>query len=330
MGNIREVWNGVRKNYYNQVKELASTRQRTQNYPSGLPWAESFGAAVQKNKFNGCEFIEMNGFDVTDLGNRGVQNATNRFTSMDRFCEKFPWQSPYVHAGNNPVNFVDVNGDSIWVSVVNQNTKTIDKYYWGTDSNGKQGFLDANKNLYTGNDQFVLDLTANITDLSSKSFGKSLVSDLSASTNNLTIAKSRDGENKADVNGTYILWEPKNTNGGISDGGGTSRPSFIGLGHEMAHIQDTWNKTIDNTTWVTIGSQTIPNSEKYATHVENQIRSEHNIPLRTHYGIQMVMGGIKMGLESTRIVFSGFSLFYKQYNCISPNGSLLPPIPFRY
>lgn len=30
-----------------------------------------------------------------------------------RFCEKFPWQSPYVHAGNNPVNYVDVNGDSI-------------------------------------------------------------------------------------------------------------------------------------------------------------------------------------------------------------------------
>ena len=32
---------------------------------------------------------------------------------MDRFCEKFPHQSPYVAAGNNPVNFVDVMGDSI-------------------------------------------------------------------------------------------------------------------------------------------------------------------------------------------------------------------------
>jgi RHS repeat-associated protein len=115
LGNIREVWNGIRKNYLGQVKELASTRQRTQYYPSGLPWAESFGAAVQKNKFNGCEFIEMHGLDVTDLGNRGVHNATNRFTSIDRFAEKFPCQSPYVHAGNNPVNYVDVNGDSISV-----------------------------------------------------------------------------------------------------------------------------------------------------------------------------------------------------------------------
>ena len=147
LGNIHEVWNGVRKNYYNQVKEAASTRQRTQYYPSGLPWAENFGAAVQKNKFNGCEFIEMHGFDVTDLGNRGVQNATNRFTSLDRFCEKFPWQSPYVHAGNNPVNYMDVNGDSVrvytetekfghtWISVGEGDNMIVYSYgrYNGTD-----------------------------------------------------------------------------------------------------------------------------------------------------------------------------------------------------
>jgi hypothetical protein len=48
---------------------------------------------VQNKKFNGCEFIEMHGLDATDLGNRSVHNATNRFTSMHRFCEKFPWQS---------------------------------------------------------------------------------------------------------------------------------------------------------------------------------------------------------------------------------------------
>ena len=34
---------------------------------------------------------------------------------MDRFAEKFPWQSPYVHAGNNSVNYVDLRGDSIWI-----------------------------------------------------------------------------------------------------------------------------------------------------------------------------------------------------------------------
>ncbi len=57
----------------------------------------------------------MHGYDVTDLGNRGIHNAKGRFDTMDRFAERFPWQSPYVHAGNNPVNYVDVNGDSVRV-----------------------------------------------------------------------------------------------------------------------------------------------------------------------------------------------------------------------
>lgn len=106
LGNIREVWRA----------DNNTTIQRTQYYPSGLQWSEGTNTGIQPFKYNGKEFVEMHGLDVTDLGNRGVHNATNRFTSMDRFCEKFPWQSPYVHAGNNPVNYVDVNGDSIIVA----------------------------------------------------------------------------------------------------------------------------------------------------------------------------------------------------------------------
>lgn len=107
LGNVREVWKAT--------DSVALTVQRTRYYPSGLPWEYLAGdsASLQPYKFNGCEFIETHGYDVTDLGNRGVYHAINRFTTMDRFAEKYPWQSPYVHAGNNPVNFVDVGGDSV-------------------------------------------------------------------------------------------------------------------------------------------------------------------------------------------------------------------------
>ena len=89
--------------------------QVTNYYLSGLLWATSpeQNADLQPYKFNGCEFIEMGGLDITDLGNRGIYHAISRFTTMDRFCEKVPWQSPYVFAGNNPIRFVDVRGDSI-------------------------------------------------------------------------------------------------------------------------------------------------------------------------------------------------------------------------
>ncbi|MDR2652657.1 MAG: DUF6443 domain-containing protein [Prevotellaceae bacterium] len=105
LGNNREVWNA----------NTQQTVQVTNYYPSGMPWAttQEQNPDLQPYKQNGCEFIEDYGLDVTDHGNRGEYNAINRYTTMDRFCEKVPWQSPYAHAGNNPVRYVDINGDSI-------------------------------------------------------------------------------------------------------------------------------------------------------------------------------------------------------------------------
>jgi hypothetical protein len=128
LGNVREVW---RAPYYHtslidydenwnpvwgQFTIAGETVQRTQYYPSGLPWAEGLNRGEQPYLHNSTEFIEMHGYDVSDHGNRGLYNAINRYTTIDRFAEKFPWQSPYVHAGNNPIRFVDARGDSIMVA----------------------------------------------------------------------------------------------------------------------------------------------------------------------------------------------------------------------
>nr|WP_302437609.1 RHS repeat-associated core domain-containing protein [Bacteroides intestinalis] len=44
----------------------------------------------------------------------GYYDATlGRFTTMDRFAEKYYSMSPYQYAGNNPVGNIDINGDSI-------------------------------------------------------------------------------------------------------------------------------------------------------------------------------------------------------------------------
>lgn len=95
----------------------------------------------------------------------------------------------------------------------------------------------------------------------------------------------------------------------------------------MAHIQDTWRGTLDQSTWVTVGGINIPNSEKYSTHIENQLRAEHNIPLRTHYGID-ASSGTRKGLESTRITFGGNSLFYSKE--VKINSLFKLSVPFNY
>jgi RHS repeat-associated protein len=95
-----------------------SVVQRTYFHPYGksIGNCESTGQTVQPFKFNGAEQETMMGLTQFDLGNRSLDYIYCGFPTMDRFAEKFPWQSPYVHAANNPVNYVDVNGDSIWFS----------------------------------------------------------------------------------------------------------------------------------------------------------------------------------------------------------------------
>jgi RHS repeat-associated protein len=46
-----------------------------------------------------------------DFGDRIYDSRVQRFLSQDRFTSKFPEQSPYSASGNNPVNYIDVNGD---------------------------------------------------------------------------------------------------------------------------------------------------------------------------------------------------------------------------
>ena len=181
LGNNREVW----------CANTNGTVQRTQYYPSGLPWAEGEGQEVQNKKYNGKEWIEAHGLDVTDLGNRGLYHATNRFTTMDRFAEKYPWQSPYVFAGNNPVNYVDVNGDSIRVTYYDSSNNQLYSYFWGIDTNGVRGFIG----YVAGTDGFIDELSKALTTISSKENGAELVDKIVSDTKKFDIYDTRNLSN---------------------------------------------------------------------------------------------------------------------------------------
>jgi RHS repeat-associated protein len=71
-----------------------------------------------KNQFlyNGKELVE--GFELGwyDYGARNYSATLGRFFNQDRFAEKYHSNTPYHYALNNPINFVDINGDSVWVT----------------------------------------------------------------------------------------------------------------------------------------------------------------------------------------------------------------------
>ncbi len=106
LGNVRTVANAggtpVQCNHY---------------YPFGLPMAETENAEQEKQpyKYNGKEFERKNGLNWMDYGARHYDAALGRFTTMDRFAEKYYSMSPYQYGANNPMKNIDVNGDSIVV-----------------------------------------------------------------------------------------------------------------------------------------------------------------------------------------------------------------------
>jgi RHS repeat-associated protein len=102
LGNNREVW----------LANTNSTVQRTQYYPSGLPWVTTWddNQSTQPYKYNGKEFVEMHGYDTYDYGWRGYYPALGSFTSVDPLAEKKTWMSPYVYCSGNPVNRTDPDG----------------------------------------------------------------------------------------------------------------------------------------------------------------------------------------------------------------------------
>jgi RHS repeat-associated protein len=46
-----------------------------------------------------------------DFGARCYDSRLGRFLSNDPKVVEFPWQSPYAYANNNPIRFIDVNGE---------------------------------------------------------------------------------------------------------------------------------------------------------------------------------------------------------------------------
>ncbi len=86
-------------------------------YPYGsiMPMRSmNMAMADERYKFCGNERDAETGYDHN--GDRSYDSFSGRLLSRDPFAEKDPSRSPYSYAGNNPCVFIDMNGDSIYVS----------------------------------------------------------------------------------------------------------------------------------------------------------------------------------------------------------------------
>jgi RHS repeat-associated protein len=77
--------------------------------------------AENKFRYNGKElqnkeFSDGSGLEEYDYGARYYDCQIGRFTTKDKFSEKYVSLSPYQYATNDPIKNIDVNGDSTWTT----------------------------------------------------------------------------------------------------------------------------------------------------------------------------------------------------------------------
>ena len=127
------------------ISQSGTVEETNHYYPFGGAFAST--SNVQPYKYNGKELDSKKGLNWYDYGARHYDAALGRFTTNDRFAEKYYSMSPYQYGANSPVVNIDVNGDSIrictetqsfghtWISVGEGSNMTVYSYgrYNGTN-----------------------------------------------------------------------------------------------------------------------------------------------------------------------------------------------------
>ena len=127
------------------INQSGTVEETNHYYPFGGVFAST--GNTQPYKYNGKELDAKKGLNWYDYGARHYDAVLGRFTTNDRFAEKYYSMSPYQYGANSPVGNIDVNGDSIrvytetqsfghtWISVGEGSNMTVYSYgrYNGTN-----------------------------------------------------------------------------------------------------------------------------------------------------------------------------------------------------
>jgi RHS repeat-associated protein len=290
--------------------------RQTDYYPFGMTIAEYNGSVVDYG-YNGKELqddlINIKKLDWYDYGARFYDPQIGRFHTQDRFAEKYLDFTPYQYGANNPLRFIDINGDSIFIFVDNH------RYLY---SNGQiytySGLDKKNNPIYSeytpDKGSYLAGMQSSLTDLQFLTeTGSELVSyfsgDNHAYINNCTNGNGIDLDAQSTSNPINI--GPELTGAEVpSTSGVQQNPLWIDIGHELAHRQDRLENGANvSQPWITVnGDVKARETEKYATYIENRMKKEFGLPLRTHYIMLLPQ---KTGYEPSRIIdANGNSLFY--------------------
>ena len=248
-------------------------------YADGLPMNTSTGITANAFKYTAKELSLFRGLPVYDFTARHTLPAGgNMFRTMDRECESFFHLSPYSFCGGDPINFIDPTGNMMLAY-------DGERRWQFMKIDGEYGFYNTDGERFSG-EGFIKNLENDLNTLLSKPMGETLVTGIIDSDQIVTIHEANTSEENGFVQGKSINhkinWCSNNT---VQENNqNNSIPTFITLGHEVAHAYDQMELGgLDTNIWTVCEGEKYYKAEIFAGNMENFIRAEHGIAPRVTY-----------------------------------------------
>jgi len=132
-----------------------------------------------------------------DYGARFYDGALGRFHKQDRFAEKYLNLAPYQYAANNPILFIDVNGDSINVGKEHRKAFISDLQKVFGDNSESFEFTESGNLIFNGDKKSLSKEQKKVY----KGMNKLMSAKAKYSVSYETTYNSKDGSKTIDVNG---------------------------------------------------------------------------------------------------------------------------------
>lgn len=282
-------------------------------------------STAQKFGYNNKEKEETLGLNWLEYGARNFDPAIGRFMNIDRYSESFMPISTYQYGANNPILYLDYNGDYITIGINDDDGNKYSVLYENGKAyhytKGKDGKITKGDE-YDGDSSFVDDAVADLNKVSDTKQGGKIVGKLQESSNGYNISNSGNARiNTTDPITGNIRYSQK---GGVSADGVNFDKSYITLGHELAHAYD-----VDRGFDTFSESSGVKNTEINAVAFENYLRAlGGQTKMRLHYGnyIGNRLGGSSADFFKNYVAPLGRNEEYRLTNVISPsnrNGNLI-------
>ena len=266
--------------------------------------------------------INVNGGDfpmAIGIRARIYASRLGRCLSLDPLQHVYTNLTSYNAIGNNPILIIDPSGKILQI----QNGTTILTY-----KDGKLFNTDGTN--YTGNNEFINQVFENIKLLNNTEAGLKLVNDIANNQMQTVTIKPFDQRyysNVYDVKTNALHVDNELVKLTVQDGDklpyNQETAPFIILGHELAHSQSDLNGLYNSKilVYLTTG-QRVVKDEIYACNIENKLRAENCMLLRSDYskeptitppGASIPISGVNTNTTSTKLIdINGGSIFYKK------------------